>query len=82
MDKIGVNDTHVKHDLDKEVKFLKYLVKKYNINKIKKTISSSYITKSSSISLRAFLPIISFILIGDNPLPGPLVSISRDNFTF
>ena len=34
MDKIGVNDTHVKHDLDKEVKFLKYLVKKYNINKI------------------------------------------------
>ena len=34
MDKIGVNDTHVKHNLDKEIKFLKYLVKKYNINKI------------------------------------------------
>ena len=34
MDKMGVNDTHVKHNLDKEVKFLEHLVKKYNIKKI------------------------------------------------
>ena len=34
MDKIGVNDTNVKHNLDKEIKFLKHLVKKYNIQKL------------------------------------------------
>ena len=34
MDKTSVNDTYIKHNLDKEVKFLEHLVKKYNIKKI------------------------------------------------
>ena len=34
MDKIGVNDTNIKHNLNKEIKFLEYLIKKYNIKKI------------------------------------------------
>ena len=34
MDKIEVNDTNVKHNLDKEVKFLQHLIKKYNIKKL------------------------------------------------
>ena len=34
MDKMEVNDTNVKHNLDKEINFLEHLVKKYNIKKI------------------------------------------------
>ena len=34
MDKMEVNDTNVKHNLDKEIKFLHHLIKKYNIKKI------------------------------------------------
>ena len=34
MDNTNINDTNVKHDLSKEKKFLKYLIKKYNIKKL------------------------------------------------